>query len=195
MTCWAIIPVKGPDEGKRRLSDVLDDTARRKLVAAMLDKVVAAVQSARGIDRLLIVGPSRHGLEEDVALRPDPGGGLNAALADALRFVAESGASRAVVVAGDLPQVTTRDIELLAVAPAGTLAIAPDRHETGTNALSLPLPDAKAFRFSFGPDSFAQHNGVAEDLGLPVEIIESPGLMRDVDVPADLADAAGLQEG
>jgi 2-phospho-L-lactate guanylyltransferase len=195
MTCWAIIPVKGPDEGKRRLAGALDDAARRRLVAAMLDCVVAAVRAARGIDQLLVVGPSRHGLASGVALHPDPGGGLNAALADALQTAANAGASRAVVIAADLPQVTARDVELLAAAPPRTVAIAPDRHETGTNALSLPLPQARGFPFAFGPDSFARHNAAAEHLGLPVEIVEGPGLMRDVDTPADLADAAALLEG
>jgi 2-phospho-L-lactate/phosphoenolpyruvate guanylyltransferase len=195
MSCWAIIPVKGPDEGKRRLADALDDAARRRLVAAMLDRVVAAVQAARGIDRLMVVGPSRHGLSSGVTLHPDPGGGLNAALSDALQAAGEQGASRAVVIAADLPQVTARDVELLALAPPATIAIAPDRHETGTNALSLPLPQARDFPFAFGPDSFARHNAEAERLGLPVQIIEGPGLMRDIDTPADLADAAELLRG
>jgi 2-phospho-L-lactate guanylyltransferase len=195
MTCWAIIPVKGPDEGKRRLAGALDDVARRRLVAAMLDRVVAAAQAARGIDRLLVVGPSRHGLSPGVALHPDPGGGLNAALTDALQAAADGGASRAVVIAADLPQVTARDVELLAAAPPEVIAIAPDRHETGTNAVSLPLPQALGFAFAFGPDSFARHNAEAEHLGMPVEIVEGPGLMRDVDTPADLADAAALLEG
>lgn len=195
MSTWAIIPVKGPDEGKRRLSGALDDTARRSLVAAMLGNVVGAVQAARGIDRLIVVGPSRHGLSPEIDLHPDPGGGLNAALTDGLSAAVQGGASRAVVIAADLPQVTARDIELLAAAPPGTVAIAPDRHETGTNALSLPLPEAREFAFAFGPDSFARHNGLAEKLGLPVEIIEGPGLMRDIDTPADLADAAALMEG
>jgi 2-phospho-L-lactate/phosphoenolpyruvate guanylyltransferase len=195
VTCWTIIPVKGPEVGKRRLVGALDEPARRSLVAAMLGKVVAATQAARNVDHLVVLGPSRHGLSPAIALHPDPGGGLNAALADALRAVADGGATRAVVIAADLPQVTTRDIELLAAAPPETIAIAPDRHETGTNAVSLPLPAAREFAFAFGPDSFARHNEAAENLGLAVEIIESPGLMRDIDVPADLADAAELLEG
>jgi 2-phospho-L-lactate/phosphoenolpyruvate guanylyltransferase len=195
MTCWAIIPVKGPDEGKRRLAGVLDDEARRRLVAAMLGKVVAAVQHARGIDRMIVVGPSRHDLSPAITLHPDPGGGLNAALTDALAAAAGEGASRAVIVAADLPQLTRLDVELLAAAAPGKIAIAPDRHETGTNALSLPLPAARDFAFAFGPDSFARHNAAAGRLGLEVEIIAGPGLMRDIDTPDDLADAAELQQG
>lgn len=192
MTCWAIIPVKGPDQAKRRLADALDDVTRHRLVAAMLRTVVAAVEAARGIDEVVVVGPSLHGLEAELALHSDLGHGLNPALAKALRTADAGGASRAVVIAADLPQLVARDVELLAAAPPGTVAIAPDRHETGTNAVSLPLPAAAAFGFAFGADSFARHNEAAERLGLPVQIIESPGLMRDIDTPADLADAALL---
>ena len=70
--------------------------------------------------------------------------------------------------------------------------IAPDRHGVGTNGLSLPLPAARGFRFAFGDDSFALHQAEAARLGLIVEVIHSPTLAKDIDVPADLADADRL---
>lgn len=195
MTCWAIIPVKGPDHGKQRLSSVLDASARRELVAKMLDNVVAAAQAAVTVERTLILGPSRHGLPDDLPLLADPGGGLNAALASALADAERGGATRAVFIAADLPLVTSRDIELLSLAPEGSVAIAPDRHGTGTNAVSLPLPAGRDFTFVFGPDSFALHGDEARRIGLGLEIIESAGLMRDIDEPADLLDAAAILGG
>lgn len=195
MTCWAIILIKGPDEAKRRLAGALDDSARRRLVDRMLGQVIASVGTARGIDRRLVLAPAGINLPQGFQLLPDPGGGLNAVAAHALVAAAEGGATRAVIIAADLPQLTTRDVELLAVAPPATIAIAPDRHETGTNALSLPLPGARDFAFAYGTDSFAKHNAAAESLGLAVQIVESPGLMRDIDVPADLTNAAILLEG
>jgi 2-phospho-L-lactate guanylyltransferase len=101
-------------------------------------------------------------------------------------------ADRVIIIHGDLPLVTSQDLELLAAAPEGEIAIAPDRHGTGTNAISLPLPAAKGFSFAFGPDSFALHNAEAGRLGLKIEEIHSPGLSRDVDEPDDLPDAADL---
>ena len=95
-------------------------------------------------------------------------------------------------IAADLPTVTASELELLAAAPEGEIAIAPDRHETGTNALSLPLPAAASFCFAFGPDSFALHRAEAQRLGLPMETILSHGLARDIDEPTDLPDAAEL---
>lgn len=192
MTCWAIIPTKTPGDGKNRLSSVLDGMARRKLVGVMLTHVVSAVEAARNVDRTCLVGPSRHGLPETLPLLNDPGQGLNAAVASAFDEAAAGGATRVLIIHGDLPQLSTQDVELLAAAAPGSLAIAPDRHGIGTNALSLPLPGAKGFTFAFGTDSFARHRAEAQRLGLATETIHSQGLAHDVDEPADLPDAEGL---
>lgn len=190
MTCWAIIPIKGKGEGKTRLADALSPGERETLVDAMLAHVVEAARQAQAIDRIVLVGPSRHGLDKKIPLLPDRGAGLNAALGEALAQTASGAPDRLIVVAGDLPCVTPLDLDLLASVPAGTLGIAPDRHGTGTNALSLPLPEAARFAFHFGTDSRASHCREAEKLGLTVETIHSAGLEKDIDEPADLTDAA-----
>ena len=190
MTTWVVIPVKGPDQGKQRLAEVLDEAARRNLVQAMLGKVVSAVQAAVTTGQAFILGPSAHGFE--LPLLGDPGSGLNPALASAFAEAERTGASRVVFVAGDLPQITARDVELLSLAPEGSVAIAPDRHGTGTNAISLPVPAAHGFTFLFGTDSFALHSAEARRIGLELETIQSNGLMRDIDEPADLRDTTGL---
>lgn len=192
MTCWAIIPVKAADTAKLRLAAVLSPGERARLVAAMLDHVVATCGAANHVGQTCLVGPSRHGLPSELALLDDPGIGLNAALTSALDQAEAGGARRVIVIPGDLPHVTVQDMELLALAPATQIGIAPDRHGIGTNGLSLPLPAARGFRFAFGDDSFALHQAEAARLGLIVEVIHSPTLAKDIDVPADLADADRL---
>lgn len=189
MTVWAVIPARPSGEGKTRLAGVLGAEERQALARAMLAHVVEAVKTASNVDTICIIGA---GEGHDVRLLADPGQGLNPALAEAIGQAGAAGASRAVLVHGDLPQLTSRDVELLAAARKGSLAIAPDRHGTGTNALSLPLPAASGFAFAFGPDSFRRHLAEAERLGLPVETIRSPGLAHDIDEPDDLPDAAEL---
>jgi 2-phospho-L-lactate guanylyltransferase len=194
VSIWAVIPVKRLADGKSRLSAALAPDARIRLVQTMAAHVVAAAQAAPNIDHVCIVGPERLGLPGDIERIDDPGEGLNAALSHAVAALAERGATRIVAVAGDLPQVTGHDIALLAAAPDGEIAIAPDRHGTGTNALSLPLPQASDYAFTFGRDSFSHHHGEAERLGLAIETIHSLGLERDIDEPPDLADAIALLE-
>ena len=197
VTCWALIPVKGPDGGKSRLAGALDAGERRALAGAMLAHVVAAALQASAISRVWLVGPSRCGIGEDIELLPDPGAGLNPAVQSAFATLAGEGPDRIVpdriiIVHGDLPHVSPQDLDLLAAAPVGTVAIAPDRHGTGTNALSLPLPAARDFRFAFGVGSCALHTAEAQRLGLRLETIVSQGLEIDIDEPEDLPDAGPM---
>lgn len=192
MSVWAVIPVKPPEGAKTRLAGKLDAEQRGRLARAMLEHVVAAVRGADHVDKVCLLGPSRMGLGEELSLLADPGTGLNPALQAALAGIAGQDVSRLIIIHADLPRLTTHEVQLLAAAPPGEVAIAPDRHGTGTNALSLPLPEAQGFTFAFGPDSFALHNQEAGRLGIAVETIHSQGLARDVDEPSDLADAVGL---
>jgi 2-phospho-L-lactate/phosphoenolpyruvate guanylyltransferase len=192
VTCWVVIPIKQPGLAKVRLEGTLTEGQRVDLVNIMLRHVVSTAQAADNVQHVALLGPSRLGLAEDIPLLADPGGGLNPALHSALANVLHESADRLIILFADLPQLKAEDVECLAAAPLGTIAIAPDRHLTGTNALSLPLPAAKDFTFAFGPDSFALHQAEAERLGITLEVIRSEGLARDVDMPEDLGDAAGL---
>ncbi len=197
MTCWLIIPVKPPHQAKSRLSEVLGEDQRAALAGAMLRHVLSVAQAARGVDQIALLGPSRLGTSVDIPLIADPGTGLNPAIAFAFGHVAAHGADRMIVLFADLPLLGRDDVERLTSenvmgASAGAIIIAPDRHGTGTNALSLPLPAAKGFTFAFGTDSFAQHRAEAGRLGLRIDEVHSPGLARDVDVPDDLADARAI---
>jgi 2-phospho-L-lactate guanylyltransferase len=190
--CWALIPIKAADNGKSRLAGVLGADERLALVSAMLAHVVEAASSAAMISRVFLVGPSRYGLPSHIELLPDPGKGHNSAVQSALAQIVEQGPDRVIILAADLPTVSPQDLDPLAAAPADAVAIAPDRHGTGTNAISLPLPAAKDFTFGFGPDSYAHHKDEAQRLGLKVETIRSHGLEKDIDEPADLPDAGRL---
>ncbi|MEZ5744084.1 MAG: 2-phospho-L-lactate guanylyltransferase [Sphingomonadaceae bacterium] len=185
MSCWAIIPIKATFDSKSRLAGVLEPDERQALAVAMVGRVVAAAQASNAIDRVCLLGPSRLGLSEDIPLLDDPGTGLNPAVSQALDQVATHAPHRVIFIHGDLPLVSPDDLTALARVTGDSIAIAPDRHRTGTNALSLPLPEARGFAFAFGPDSFHLHKAEGDRLGLPVEVIESRGLESDIDEPDD----------
>jgi 2-phospho-L-lactate guanylyltransferase len=191
VNCWAVIPVKASDS-KSRLASVLDAPARIALADAMLERVVEAASAAHNVARVCLLGAAAGDRFANLLRLNEPGGGLNPAAQSALAEIGGHGADRVIFIHADLPLVSSQDIALLAAAPQGEIAIAPDRHGTGTNAISLPLPEAKGFSFAFGPDSFARHNAEAGRLGLRVEEIRSQGLARDIDEPDDLPDAADL---
>ncbi len=188
MSCWAVIPVKPPPARKSRLSAALGPAERDTLVLRMAEHVANAALRAKGFDGVAFVAPSNAGLPEGFVVLEDDGGGLNAAVSGALRQLPD--ASRVVIIAGDLPLVTSAELEQLAL--GSDIAIATDRHGTGTNALAIPLPQGADFAFAFGPDSYALHRTEAARLGLTVTEVQGNGLARDVDEPADLVDAAAL---
>jgi 2-phospho-L-lactate guanylyltransferase len=186
MTCWVLTPMKAPEACKTRLAPVLGEAARRELVARMLRHVVEVAGQAPGVDEVVLLGPSSHGLAVSMRRLADPGDGLNVALASALPAAAAAGVDRLVILAGDLPQVSLADLAALCGLAPECLGVAPDRRGTGTNALSLPLPAARDFAFQYGPDSFARHRAEAARLGLTLEVIRSETLGLDIDEPEDL---------
>src|SRR3989442_897417 len=65
------------------------------------------------------------------------------------------------------------------------VAVVPDRHGTGTNALVLAPPDA--MRPSFGEGSFERHMAAARDADRNHRVEPVGSLAPDVDTPEDLA--------
>ena len=66
---------------------------------------------------------------------------------------------------------------------AGVVAIVPDRHGSGTNALLVSPP--ALVEPAFGPDSLALHRAAAADAGATVVELDGP-LSLDLDTTADL---------
>ena len=66
------------------------------------------------------------------------------------------------------------------------MAVVPDRHGTGTNALVLAPPDA--IGPAFGPGSCARHAERGQRAGHAVEVERLDSLALDLDTPADLAE-------
>ena len=107
-----------------------------------------------------------------------------AALAGTARAL-ELGAACAVLLPGDCPLLDPRELErLLTGMPERFVAIVPDRHGTGTNALALAPPGA--IRPAFGEGSCARHVVAAREAGTPYAIEELPSLALDLDTPADV---------
>jgi len=185
----AVLPVKRFSAAKQRLAAGVDDERRAELVAAMLEDALEAVGSARTIERTIVVTDEPRAAElaaaAGVEVLPDPGGGHSAAaLAGAARAL-EPGAECVVLLPGDCPLLDPRELEsLLTGMPDRYVAVVPDRHGTGTNALALAPPDA--IEPSFGEGSCARHVAAAREAGVPYAVEELPSLALDLDTPADV---------
>lgn len=175
---------------KQRLAAGIDDERRVAVIAAMLEDVLEAIGEARSIERTIVVTSEPTAAElaagagAEVLPDPDEGGHSGAALAGVARAL-ELGATCAVLLPGDCPLLDPRELErLLTGLPEHFVAIVPDRHGTGTNALALAPP--AAIEPSFGEGSCARHVAAAREAGVPYAVEELPSLGLDLDTPADV---------
>lgn len=186
-TCWVVIPVKPPGEGKTRLAGVLSPDAREALVGAMLDRVVSAALGCSSVRRVFVISSHDRMIAGSETIAADRGAGLNETLGCAVTLLPQPRPDRIIIVPADLPCITAADFAGLADLPEGTMAVASDRRGQGTNALSLPAALATFFRFAFGPGSHERHVAEAHRLGPEVRSATAPGLQVDIDEPPDLA--------
>lgn len=188
-TTQVVIPHRGIDHGKTRLSGMLGPEGRATLSAAMLRRVAAACRAAA--DEVLVISPDpqlrRMAAELGIGFRLQRGLGMNEALAQARDLAVGDGVTRLAVVSADLPEVRAADIRALLHAAAGggpSVVIAPDRTGSGTNALVLqPL---SVIPFRFGAMSRWAHVDEARRASAVPVVLERPGLAFDIDLPADL---------
>jgi 2-phospho-L-lactate guanylyltransferase len=195
----AIVPVKRFGEAKQRLAAGIDEERRVALVAAMFEDVLEAIAAARQIERTIVV--SGDPIAQEIAsaaaaeVVPDPAddGHVEAALAGIARAEVE-GAGCVVLLPGDCPLLDPRELDrLLTGLPDAYVAVVPDRHGEGTNALVLSPPDA--IRPAFGEGSCARHVAAAREAEVPFAVEELPSLGLDLDTPADLVALTRAIEG
>lgn len=190
MKATAVLPVKRFGAAKQRLAGGIDDERRAEVVAAMLEDVLEAIGRARPIEQTIVVTSEPLAAELGAAagaeVLPDPGeGGHSGAALAGIARAREQGASCVVLLPGDCPLLDPRELErLLTGMPERFVAIVPDRHGTGTNALALAPPDA--IGPSFGEGSCARHVAAAREAGLPYAVEELSSLALDLDTPADV---------
>ncbi len=193
MTLWAIVPVKPLRRGKSRLAGTLSEDERAHLNQLLLENTLKTLTDLKEIEQILVVSrdPAALSLARDHGARTvrETAGSpqLNTALTRAT-VVAQVYATRGVLVLpADLPLMTCEDILALLerAAEPPVVAIAPDRHEEGTNALLIS--PAGLIDYDFGPGSFKRHCERAKKAGARLEICTLPSLALDLDLPEDLA--------
>jgi len=209
----ALIPLR--TGGKSRLGAALAPAARDRLVLAMLDDVVAAVQGAGITDVRILAGSSaaaRAATERGLAAIPDPTPGTDPdleagppgsgtprvadgdrrlrAAVDAGLAVVPAGAVR-LVLAADLPRLTATEVAAVLADPAD-VALAPT---AGGGTALLRLGPHVVITTRYGPGSAHAHVAAAEQAGHSVSVLDLPGARHDVDAAVDLDGLARMLDG
>lgn len=185
----ALIPVKPFSRAKSRLGSALSPEQRIALAEALFARTLQIVSEVPSINSVILVcaaDVSPPPMPLPVLSLPDPGRGLNAAIAAGL---AQCDADAAVILPTDLPLLHPTAIQRVAVAlesiPGPAMVIAPDRFEEGTNVLALRPPTV--LRTAYGRHSFRNHCAAALRAGLTVSVLRDPALAFDLDTPGELA--------
>jgi 2-phospho-L-lactate/phosphoenolpyruvate guanylyltransferase len=197
VSATAVLPVKRYRAAKRRLVEAVGPPGRAALLRAMLTDALAAITEAELVERVIMV--TGEGRAEKIALHraqrtktpvevlrdPDDRGHSEAATLGIIRALA-LGAECVALLPGDCPLVDPGELDA-AIAGVNTdaVAVVPDRHGTGTNALMMRPADA--IGPAFGPGSCERHLERAGRRGLETWVEEVPSLALDLDTPDDLA--------
>ena len=188
MSTWAIVPFKGAENAKRRLSPQLSAAVRSRLALAMLNDVLNALVDAKSVDGILLTSRSAEAKsiaeKWNITLYRDQAHTLVDALTDAGEKVKNGlNASTAIIVPGDVPLITGVDVDHVLHYHAD-VTIVPDSHKIGTNALVCTPPNA--FPLVFDGRSYHPHVEAATRLGLQVRSVQSQSFAIDVDTAEDL---------
>ncbi|WP_428028955.1 2-phospho-L-lactate guanylyltransferase [Ancylobacter sp.] len=191
---WAVVPVKPFALAKQRLAPEFAPTFRRRLARAMLCDVLAAVGGARTLAGFAVItaDPEAGQLAQHYGGRllvEQHPAGLNPAVMAAAAVLAAQGCAGMLVVPGDIPTVTSAEIDALVALHAASPAVSlvPAHDGLGTNALLVSPP--QAMNVCFGPLSLSRHRAGARALGIVPQVHDParfPGFARDIDTPGDL---------
>lgn len=188
-----MVPIKSLGSAKQRLAQALERGSRRSLVQAMFSDVLGALRRTEAVDAIAVVTDDvvaeSLARGDGVAVLPDGReAGQSHATEIGIKYAGEHAFDRVLLVPGDTPLMDPVEIEELLGRCARDrigVAIVPDRHGTGTNALVITPPGA--FAPSFGPDSLERHVASARDEGIVHRVESVPSLALDIDTAADLA--------
>ncbi len=189
----ALIPVKALARAKTRLQAHLDVRQRAQLMHDTLRHTIQSLQVSGVVARTVLVSQDEQVAQwardwrVEVVSEPPQTVGLNSALHAARQMVCDE-TTALLILPGDMAWLEAEDVRGMAEQAAGTpgpfVLIAPDRHESGTNALLLRPP--WVIDFAFGPNSAQHHAERAQLAHATVAWYRSSSISLDIDELSDL---------
>ncbi len=181
------LPIRSFRDAYRRLAGAHDPDFRALLARELASRTARVVQATGPSPLIVSSAPevktwaSKLGL---VTLDDPPGGGLNSAAAEAVRF---AGDRPWLILHADLPCLVPAEVSnVLELVRSGRHVVA-FSYDGGTSALG----GSGEFPFSYGVASFQRHLSADH---FPV-VVGSVGFALDIDRPGDLVAAASDPRG
>jgi 2-phospho-L-lactate guanylyltransferase len=192
MKIFALVPVKKFEGSKSRLAAVLSINERIKLSELLLINTISVLKKSSAISNIVVVSSDERAME--IARRTDAkflkeakDRGVNAAIAVADDYSSENRAHATLVIPVDLPFLTATDVNMVcrkAKSPERCLVISPSLRYDGSNAL-LRKP-SRLLKTHYDEDSFNAHLRAATQFGIPIKVVLSQRIMKDLDSIEDI---------
>lgn len=192
MKIFALVPVKKFESSKSRLGAVLSINERIKLSELLLINTISVLKKSSAISNIVVVSSDERAME--IARRTDAkflkeakDRGVNAAIAVADDYSSENRAHATIVIPVDLPLLTATDVNMMcrkAKSPERCLVISPSIRYDGSNAL-LRKP-SRLLKTHYDEDSFNAHIRAATQFGIPIKVVLSQRIMKDLDSIEDI---------
>lgn len=189
---WAVVPVKTFGSAKSRLSALLTGKQREGLSLAMLSDVLNALTGVRCLAGVMVVTNEPHAIrlarQFGARVMADENAiGPSAAIQAATADLELRSCDGMLALMGDLPLITSADIERLLSAHQGDCAVtlAPSSNRLGTNAAFCMPPGI--IPLTFNGRGLADHLAAARLAGADTHILDLPSVALDLDLPEDIA--------
>jgi 2-phospho-L-lactate guanylyltransferase len=199
MTIWAIVPVKPLRRGKSRLAGMLTEDQRTRLNRYLLEHVLTILKEVPEIEHTLVVSrdPAALALTREMGghtVLEDGAPQFNTAIKRATIVAKAQGAHAVLILPADLPLIKPNDLKAFLKRGKNppVVVIAPDLRQDGTNGLFVN--PAGLIEYGYGPGSFQCHSDRAIKAGAHLEVIDSPNIALDLDLPEDLKALGGLEK-
>ena len=189
MKHYAVVPVKGLDDAKKRLANYLGPTDRGRLVRAMLADVLGALHQSDLFEEVMVISPdesvARDAREKNARFVLQTGTGLNSGVRQAVRSVWHKQVSSMTIILADLPLLEPRDLEeLVHISKAVPRVVLVPSSKGGTNVMLRAPPNI--IESSYGRWSYGKHLRHAQNKGVPAYSVSHPRISFDVDTIDDL---------
>ena len=190
---WAVVPFKGFERSKQRLSPAFSARERSTLAGLMLEDVLDALQRVAELDGIVLVTRDEAAAEIarerqiEVFVERETSDHSQAVL-EAAHALAGRSVAGILALPADIPGVEPSEIACFVAshrAAGNSVTIAPSLDRRGSNAIAMT--PAGVLPLQYGEDSFERHVSSAARLGLSLSVLDMPGLALDIDTPEDCA--------
>jgi len=187
-----IVPIKNPEQSKKRLSTVLSNRQRVRLVRSLTRDCLEYLSDLKPSVEVAIISSNQEITEiagsYGFSTVEEPSGNVR------LGRIVDGGIARlrrerdfegTLVFPVDLPRIQTSSIEMvLEKARDEEVLLVPDQQRQGTNVLWRKPHDVVECQYE-GTSSFNQHVAVSREQGIEPVILEDDSFGFDLDTPDD----------